>query len=109
VGQCPRCGGRVFESETRYVCEKTQAATKPCKFSSGKTILQQAVSREQFAKLLATRKTDLLKEFVSKRGHKFAAWLVLDDDGKVTFEFPEREESAGAAASPAKDAPPAGV
>ena len=95
LGKCPRCGGRVFESDAKYVCEKTQAESKPCKFTSGKNICQQPVSREQFMKLLAKGKTDLLKDFVSKRGNKFAAWLVLEDGGKVGFEFPPREGEAG--------------
>ena len=44
------------------------------------------------SKLLAEGKTDLLETFVSsKSGRPFAAWLVLDDGGKVTFEFPPRE------------------
>jgi DNA topoisomerase-3 len=100
LGKGPRCGGRVFESDSKYLCEKSQAETGACKFSSGKTILTQPVSREQMTKLLATGRTDLLKEFVSKRGNKFSAWLVLDEDGKVSFEFPPRESEA----APAKEA-----
>jgi len=96
LGTCPRCGGKVFETETHYVCEKTQADTKSCKFKLGKTILQQPISRDQFARLLTTGKTDLLKDFVSKRGTKFAAWLVLDKQGKISFEFPPRESDGQA-------------
>ncbi|MCU0771099.1 MAG: DNA topoisomerase III [Verrucomicrobia bacterium] len=92
LGKCPRCGGRVFESASSYVCEQSQAEKKPCKFKSGKVILEQPLDRAQMAKLLAEAKSDLLAEFVSRRGNKFKAWLVMDDKGKVTFEFPEREE-----------------
>ena len=42
-------------------------------------------------KLLATRKTDLLTQFISKAGRPFPAYLVLEDSGKTTFEFPPRE------------------
>jgi DNA topoisomerase-3 len=97
VGKCPRCGGRVFDSEKDYLCENTQADKKPCKFKTGKTILQRPVEREQVARLLTAGKTDLLDKFISKTGRPFSAWLVLDDMGKVTFEFPPREgESAEA-------------
>ena len=92
VGKCPKCGGRVFESATSYVCEQSQAEKKPCKFKSGKVILEQSVDRAQMAKLLAEGRSDLLADFMSRRGNKFKAWLVMDDQGKVTFEFPEREE-----------------
>jgi len=92
VGNCPRCGGRIFESNTHYLCEKSQLEKKPCKFKSGKVILEQTVERSQMAKLLGEGRSDLLEDFVSRRGNKFKAWLVMDDKGKVTFEFPEREE-----------------
>ncbi len=92
LGQCPRCGGRVFEWDSQYVCEKFQAEKKPCRFKAGKVILQQPLEPAQMAKLLADGKTDLLENFVSsKSGRAFSAWLTLDDDGKVTFEFPPRE------------------
>ena len=92
IGKCPKCGGKVFESANNYVCEKIQAEKKPCKFKSGKTILQQPIDREQMAKLLSKGKTDLMEKFVSKAGRNFPAYLVLGEDGKVTFEFPPREE-----------------
>ena len=91
LGKCPRCGGRVFEWDSQYVCEKFQAEKKPCRFKAGKVILEQPLERVQMAKLLAEGKTDLLTGFVSsKSGRSFAAWLTTDD-GKVTFEFPPRE------------------
>lgn len=93
LGPCPRCRSRVFEWNSRYLCEKSQAETRPCKFKSGTVILEQPVDRAQMAKLLSEGKTDLLESFVSSRsGRPFAAWLVLDDAGKVTFEFPPRNE-----------------
>jgi DNA topoisomerase-3 len=91
LGRCPRCGGRVFESETDYLCEHSQRETRPCKFKSGKVILEQPVPREQMAKLLAGGRTDKLDQFVSRKtGRTFAAFLVLDEKGKVGFEFPPR-------------------
>ena len=55
-------------------------------------ILQQAIDREQATRLLADGKTDLLKQFISaKSGRTFAAYLMMDEAGKVTFDFPPRE------------------
>jgi DNA topoisomerase-3 len=96
LGNCPRCGGRVFEGPRGFVCEKSQAEKKPCKFSVGKVILQQAIELPQLQKLLAGEKTDLLTKFVSsKTGRPFQAHLVMDEKGKVTFDFPPRETDAG--------------
>ena len=43
VGKCPKCGGKVFDTEAGYLCEKSQAETKPCKFSISKVILEQPI------------------------------------------------------------------
>ncbi len=43
----------------------------------------------QAAKLLATGRTDVLTQYVSKSGKTFPAHLRLTDKGKVEFEFPE--------------------
>jgi len=91
LGPCPKCGGKVFEGPDTYVCEKSQADKKPCKFKISKVILQQPIDRAQAAKLLADSRSDLLKDFISKAGKPFPAYLVMDDMGKITFEFPPRE------------------
>ncbi len=91
LGRCPKCGGKVFDTEAGYLCEKSQADAKPCKFRISREILQQPIEPEQAQKLLAARKTDLLHQFISKAGKPFPAYLVMDDKGKVTFEFPPRE------------------
>ena len=91
VGKCPKCGGKVFETENSYICERSQADRKPCKFKLSKTILGRDIPREQAQKLLATGKTDLLEGFISKRGRPFSAYLKLEDS-KVGFEFPEKIE-----------------
>jgi DNA topoisomerase-3 len=91
LGACPRCGGRVFEGPAEYLCENSQAAAKPCKFRVGKVILHQPVERAQVTKLLRGGRTDLLRKFISKKGRPFAACLVVEDGGKVGFEFEPRE------------------
>ena len=93
LGVCPKCGGRVFELGSNYVCEnavRTDAQPEPtCDFKSRKIILQQPVAREQMIKLLETGKTDLLDKFVSMRTRRpFKAFLAWDKEaGKVNFEF----------------------
>jgi DNA topoisomerase-3 len=93
MGKCPKCGGKIFETETSYICERSQADRTPCKFKLSKTILGRDIPKEQAEKLLTTGKTDLLEGFISKRGRPFAAYLKLED-GKVGFEFPEKTARA---------------
>lgn len=91
LGNCPKCGGRVFEHGMNFVCEKSVGPEKTCDFRSGKVILQQEISQAQFAKLLSEGKTDLLDGFVSSRtNRKFKAYLAKQADGKIGFEFEPR-------------------
>ena len=101
LGACPKCGARVFEYGTVYVCEKAVGAVRSCEFRSGKMILQQPVERAQMQKLLATGRTDLLKAFVSKKGRRFKAFLVKTPEGKVGFEFEARAPRPPKAGEPA--------
>jgi DNA topoisomerase-3 len=89
LGKCPKCGGKIFETETSYICERSQAARTACKFKLSKMILGRDILKEQASKLLTAGKTDLLDRFISKRGRPFSAYLKLED-GKVGFEFPEK-------------------
>jgi DNA topoisomerase III len=90
VGTCPKCRGKVFETPEAFLCENSQAEKRPCKFKINTVIAQQPIDRTQVAKLLKEHHTDLLSKFISKAGRPFSAELVMDEDGKVTFEFPER-------------------
>jgi DNA topoisomerase III len=91
IGKCPRCESPVFATETDYLCEKSQADTKPCKFRIGRLIAQRPLTPDEAAQLLERRRTELLSDFTSKHGRPFKAWLLLDEKDKITFEFPERE------------------
>jgi len=91
LGACPKCAARVFELPNAYVCEKAVGPEKTCDFRSGRMILQRPIERAQMEKLLATKKTDLL-QFVSSRTRRpFQAFLVVQKDGKVGFEFEAKD------------------
>jgi len=95
VGKCPKCGGQVFDTEIAagYVCENSQRAEKRCTFKPiGKTILEQPIDAVQAAKILKDKKSDVLEKFISKSGKPFPAFLVIDKKGKITFEFPTRDD-----------------
>ncbi len=93
VGKCPKCGGNVFDTEAGYLCENSQREAKRCTFKPiGKTILEQPIDAVQAAKILKDKKSDVLEKFISKSGKPFPAFLVMDKKGKITFEFPTRDE-----------------
>ena len=80
LGICPSCGASVLEKFKVYGCEK-------CDFVIYKKILNKKISRPMCSKLLKSRRTALIKGFLSKKGKKFNAVLILDDANKVAFEF----------------------
>jgi len=95
LGACPKCGARVFEHGVSYVCEKSVVPKRSCDFRSGRMILQQPVERAQMQKLLASGRTDLLTNFMSRKNRKFKAFLVKTPLGKIGFEFLPRAEKPG--------------
>ena len=99
VGTCPKCKCSVYEHGRAYVCEKNTGKVRECSFRTGKTILKRDIEKEQVAKLLKDGRTDLILNFISKKGRPFKAYLVLKPDGDVGFEFePRAKAGAGGGA-----------
>jgi DNA topoisomerase-3 len=94
VGKCPKCGGKIFQTEAGYLCERSQLDLKPCKFKIDLVKSEQPIEPDQVKKLLEEGKTDLLTKFISKTGRPFSAYLLMDSKGKITFEFPPREDGS---------------
>lgn len=92
LGKCPKCGGQVFDTDQGYLCEKSQLDARACKFKISREIAQQPIEPAQAQKLLKDHKSDLLDKFISRAGKPFPAYLVMDNKGKITFDFPPREE-----------------
>jgi len=99
LGKCPKCKARVFEQPMAYICEKSAGHGRSCDFRSGRIILQRSIEREQMQKLLSAGKTDLLTGFISKKGRRFSAYLVRNNDGTIGFEFAPRPSKPKAAIS----------
>lgn len=86
VGPCPACGGPVRELRGRYRCE----AGGGCTFEMWGTVAGREISRRMAKQLMVERKTPVVKGFKSKAGKAFEAALLLNDQLKVVFDFPER-------------------
>ena len=100
---CPVCKkGQVYDHESAYLCNRAVGPEKDCTFRMSKTILQRSIPVDQVVKLLTTGKTDLLDKFISKKGRPFSAYLKLEANGKVGFEFAPSARDAKAPGSPAR-------
>jgi DNA topoisomerase-3 len=80
VGRCACCGGAVREGARAFACSG-------CGFAMRKKVAGRAISAKLASVLLAKRRSDVLRGFRSKGGTKFAAALVLQDDGELHFSF----------------------
>ena len=102
VGTCPLNASPVFETENAYGCrERLESNGESKGFRMSKSILGQPITTDQVKKLLTEGKTDKLDKFVSKRTKKpFSAFLVLQKNGSVRFEFPPRPPKKKAVEKP---------
>jgi DNA topoisomerase-3 len=84
TGTCPLCGARIVIDKFSFHCEHHK--DEGCSFSIGRVICGAAVTEADIAVLLSGKKTGL-KTMKSKAGKDFKAFLVLDKDFKIQFEF----------------------
>ncbi|HVG98092.1 MAG TPA: DNA topoisomerase 3, partial [Chloroflexota bacterium] len=109
LGLCPRCGAEtgevIRENRRAYGCTSWKSAAEPgCGFVIWKTLAGRTISAEEARQLLANGRTDdVLAGFRSKAGRPFRARLLLDAEGKVTFDMPARPGGKGAADGAARD------
>jgi DNA topoisomerase-3 len=89
LGKCPICDGEVFEGKVTYFC---RSGKENCKFYIKKIMGNLPITREIVRDLLKNKKTGLITDFRSVRGRKFSAYLYLDKDGKVKFEFENKKK-----------------
>jgi DNA topoisomerase-3 len=81
VGRCPRCGGAVRAGRRAFACAAA------CGFSMPARVAGRAIGDKLAAVLLARRRSEVLRGFRGKSGKRFAAGLLLDDDGSLRFAF----------------------
>ena len=91
VAICPKCKDRVLEGKNDYYCRSVD-----CNFRISGVILGQVIHQTQVAKLLNAGRSDLLDGFISKSGKHFSAYLVMNKDCKIEFEFLQQEQESEA-------------
>lgn len=84
IGKCPLCNKDVLESSKSYYCSNYKNG---CNFTIWKTISGKKISKSIAKEILCNRKTDIIEGFISKTGKKFNCRLVIQNDGKIGFEF----------------------
>jgi len=96
LGLCPRCGARtgsvIRENSKAYGCTSWKSKDEPgCGFVIWKEVAGRTLTPEVARQLLENGRTnEVLAGFKSRAGKPFRARLLLDGDGRVTFDMPPR-------------------
>src|SRR5512133_1235273 len=105
LGLCPRCGAEtgeiIRENAKAYGCTSWKSREETgCGFVIWKRVAGRTLTPEIARQLLEEGKTkEVLSGFRSRAGKPFRARLVLNDEGKVEFEFPARTRTKEPAAT----------
>ena len=103
LGTCPRCGAEtgeiIKENSKAYGCTSWKSREETgCGFVIWKRVAGRTITPELARQLLEEGKTkEVVSGFRSRAGKPFRARLVLNDEGKVEFDFPARTQTKEAA------------
>jgi len=103
LGPCPRCGAEtgeiIKENSKAYGCTSWKSREETgCGFVIWKRVAGRTITPELARQLLEEGKTkEVVSGFRSRAGKPFRARLVLNDEGKVEFDFPARTQTKEAA------------
>ena len=84
IGTCPICGKNVVKTRFNYGC---LGYKEGCNFKINFVICKRVISKNMAIDLLKNKKTFKINGFISKDGKPFSGVLVLDNEGKINFDF----------------------
>ncbi len=84
VGVCPLCKKEVVKGRYSYGC---MGYKDGCRFKINSYICKRVISLSNAKMLLETGRTSKIEGFISKNNKEFSAYLKLQPDGNITFEF----------------------
>lgn len=84
IGKCPACGRDVIRGKFSYGC---MGYKEGCTFKIGLSICKRPISVSNAKLLLENGKSSKIKGFTSKKGTLFDAFLKIDENKKVVFDF----------------------
>ncbi len=89
---CPACqSGALVKRKSFYGCTNWNKDNINCGFTINK-IAGKMLTENQLKMLCEKGKTNILKGFKNKKGKKFSAKLILDDNFKIKFAFPDKNQ-----------------
>ncbi|MGE4558566.1 MAG: DNA topoisomerase III [Desulfobulbus sp.] len=97
LGLSPVDRTKVFETPAGFLSESALEGDQKKGLRISKIILGRRLDPEHISQLLNNGRTELITGFISKKKKPFDAFLLLDEKGKLSFEFPPRKKRGAAA------------
>jgi DNA topoisomerase-3 len=91
LGKSPIDQAEVYETPVAFLSESALDGDKDKGLRISKIILGRRIDADYVAQLLEDGRTELITGFISKKKRPFDAYLILDNKGKISFEFPPRK------------------
>lgn len=86
----------IYDTPSAFMSESALDGDKKKGLRISKIILGRRIDQDHVVQLLENGKTELITGFISKRKKPFDAYLLMDNKGKITFEFPPRKRKSKA-------------
>jgi len=83
--KCPKCQQQNLIIKDKII----KCPDEQCSWMQFRNVCGVQLSIDQITALINDRKTPLIKNMKAKNGKKFSAYIVLKDDHKTVFEFPD--------------------
>ena len=94
LGLSPIDQTKVFATPLAYMSESALDGDRKKGLKISRTILSKELNEQHVRQLLTAGRTELISGFISKKKKPFDAYLLLAEDGTLSFEFPPRKERA---------------
>jgi DNA topoisomerase-3 len=91
LGVSPIDSSPVYETSTSFISGSALDGDEKNGLKISKVILDKEITAKHITQLLDDGRTELISGFISKKKKPFDAYLVLNSDGKIRFEFPPRK------------------
>lgn len=82
---CPICGSALRKGKRNFYCSAYKTG---CKFSVPFELCKKKLSQKDIELLIFSKRTNIIKGFISRNGKSFDAALKISKEGKLTFVFP---------------------
>ena len=84
------CPDIIVGLRSRNFLLEIKDGSKPCPFVLPRTVCRREMTRDEAEAYIKNGKTEMMSDFISRRGRPFGASLFVKENGRHGFEFARR-------------------